>query len=222
MKQQENNILEMVTNYVQHKEKVMTNTETLSQHPSQTISHTITDADNTTCSIAGVCGIDSEVDKQDVGRKAPVGKDNDVNPKPIEILGDNVDVTITPAKMTLEKQRKSLHWFLTMAKQKRLTAADDLNLPTSKSTEKCDILQLPTYSWLPTEEQLDSLCKNITFHVSHILLKYIEFLKTVGRSFPTYIPHPYLEKTKEKSVFLNCDLIEASENSSQGMIYEFI
>ena len=28
---------------------------------------------------------------------------------PIEILGDNVDITVSPTKMTMEKQRKSLH-----------------------------------------------------------------------------------------------------------------
>ena len=43
---------------------------------------------------------------------------------PIEMLGDNINVTITPSKMTSESQRKSLHWFLVMMKQKRVTAND--------------------------------------------------------------------------------------------------
>lgn len=84
--------------------------------------------------------------------------------------------------------------------------------------ERNDVLRVPTNSWIPSMVQTDSLCKNIVFHVSHILLKYIEFLKPASASFPTYISHPYMEKTKEKSIFLNCDLIEASENSSQGII----
>jgi hypothetical protein len=173
----------------------------------------VTDADNN-----GVCEI--EVDGQDVGDSVHSLKDTFI-PKPIEIIGDNLDVTITPAKMTQENQRKSLHWFLVMAKQKRLSAVDDLNLPTNVPTEKSDILQVPTYSWIPTNEQNDSLYENIVFHVSRILLKYVEFLKPASASFPAYIPHPYLEKTKQKSVFLNCDLIEASENSSQGMCIQF-
>lgn len=35
---------------------------------------------------------------------------------------------------------------------------------------------------------------------------------------PPYIAHKFIELTKTKSVFLNCELIEASENSVSGMI----
>nr|XP_034321927.1 uncharacterized protein LOC117688213 [Crassostrea gigas]XP_034321928.1 uncharacterized protein LOC117688213 [Crassostrea gigas] len=161
---------------------------------------------------SAACEIDDKSDTGDHSVQNIISK-----PKPIEILGDNLDVTISPAKMTMEKQRKSLHWFLVMAKQKRITA-EDLNLPSDMLRERNDVLRVPTNSWIPSMVQTDSLCKNIVFHVSHILLKYIEFLKPASASFPTYISHPYMEKTKEKSIFLNCDLIEASENSSQGMI----
>lgn len=47
--------------------------------------------------------------------------------------------------MTMEKQRKSLHWFLVMAKQKRITA-DDLNLPSDNLRERNDVLRVPTNS----------------------------------------------------------------------------
>ena len=56
------------------------------------------------------------------------------------------------------------------------------------------------------------------FHIANILLKYITYLSPVAKCFPKYIEHEFMEKAKEKSVFLNCDLIDASENSSQGMI----
>ena len=56
------------------------------------------------------------------------------------------------------------------------------------------------------------------FHVAHVLLKYIEPPSNIIGSYPEHILHPYIEMTKQKSVILNCDLIEASENSSQGMI----
>lgn len=48
---------------------------------------------------------------------------------PIEILGDNVDILITPANMTSDRQRKSWHWFLLLATQKRII---DQELPTNK------------------------------------------------------------------------------------------
>lgn len=96
---------------------------------------------------------------------------------------------------------------------------DCLLLQGLKVRERHEVLRVPTNSWITAMVQTDSLCKNIVFHVSHILLKYIKFLVPVSASFPTYISHPYMEKTKEKSVFLNCDLIEASENSSQNIIH---
>ena len=57
--------------------------------------------------------------------EAQLGSDSEaLSTPPIEMLGDNIDVTITPSKMTSESQRKSLHWFLVMMKQKRVTAND--------------------------------------------------------------------------------------------------
>lgn len=40
------------------------------------------------------------------------------------MLGDNIDVTITPSKMTSDAQRKSLHWFFVMMKLKNITVKD--------------------------------------------------------------------------------------------------
>ncbi|KAH3697510.1 hypothetical protein DPMN_085012 [Dreissena polymorpha] len=43
-------------------------------------------------------------------------------------------------------------------------------------------------------------------------------LSPIKVSYPSYIDHPYTHITSKKSIVLNCDLIDASENSSQGMI----
>ena len=134
--------------------------------------------------------------------------------KPIEILGDNLDITVTPSKMSIEHQRKSLHWFLTMVKQKRFTY-QHMNV-SLQSTQSQHVFQ--SVSWMPCVEQLRQLFENMKFHIANILLKYITYLSPVAKCFPKYIEHEFMEKAKEKSVFLNCDLIDASENSSQGMI----
>lgn len=60
---------------------------------------------------------------------------------PFEVLGDNLDITITPSKMTMQSQRKSCHWFLLLVKQKRVII-DDLNIPDEDYTKK-DISKLP-------------------------------------------------------------------------------
>jgi hypothetical protein len=131
---------------------------------------------------------------------------------PIEVLGDNFDLTVSPSHMAIDHQRKSLHWFLVLVKQKRITAdlVDDIHV--SSKDKGC----IKTCDWIPTTSELTSLTKNMTFHVARILLKYIEFLEPVRQCFPKNITHQFVEHTKLKSHFLNCDLIEASENSSQG------
>ncbi|KAK3085431.1 hypothetical protein FSP39_003218 [Pinctada imbricata] len=134
----------------------------------------------------------------------------------IEILGDNFDVTITPAKMTMMSQRRSLHWFLTMVKQKRIMAHDvHVSLTTQ---EERNVLTMPTSAWLPSDEEFISLQENMKFHVKKVLLTYIDFLQPVKKCVPEFINHDFISRTKEKSVILNCDLVEASENTSEGMI----
>ena len=137
------------------------------------------------------------------------------NRKPIEVLGDNVDITVSPAKMTLDKQRKSLHWFLLMVKQRRVTYED------VHATDQ--VLQKPiegaiTADWIPSDVLVKGLESDFKHHISNILLKYIDFVKTNIQNYPEYLKHKYTHLTEKKSVVLNCDLIEESENSSQGMI----
>lgn len=81
-----------------------------------------------------------------------------------------------------------------------------------------NISTLPKACWIPDKCQQESLKENIKHHISHILLKYVDFLKPVKSVVPPYIAHKFIELTKTKSVFLNCELIEASENSASGMI----
>jgi hypothetical protein len=134
----------------------------------------------------------------------------------IEILGDNFDITISPAHMTMEKQRKSLHWFLTMVKTRRVTY-EDLHM-SGPEPRQPDILEIPSNQWIPSQTQMDAVQQNFVFHISHVLLKYINGLQPVKAAYPEHILHPFTELTQEKSVILNCDLIDSSENSSEGMI----
>lgn len=124
----------------------------------------------------------------------------------IEILGDNFDITISPAHMTMEKQRKSLHWFLTMVKTRRVTY-EDLHM-SGPEPRQPDILEIPSNQWIPSQTQMDAVQQNFVFHISHVLLKYINGLQPVKAAYPEHILHPFTELTQEKSVILNCDLID--------------
>ncbi|XP_048763890.2 uncharacterized protein LOC125671936 isoform X1 [Ostrea edulis] len=134
--------------------------------------------------------------------------------RPIEILGDNLDITITPSKMSLQNQKKSLHWFLVLVKEKQITF-DESKVPFDPPV---DFPTLNAVNWIPSSEQLNSLMSNFKFHVANVLMHYVPFLQLHITNFPKYIEHMYMDQMRKKSVFLNCDLVDASENSSQGMI----
>lgn len=131
---------------------------------------------------------------------------------PIKILGDNVDILVSPANMTSGRQRKSWHWFLLLATQKKT----DQELPTDKPV--ADIETISSYVFLPSKVEILDFQKNLQFHVARILSNFIRELKPFERLLPNYIPHPHIEKTSQKSVFINCALIDESEHSSDGMI----
>lgn len=50
-------------------------------------------------------------------------------------------------------------------------------------------------------------------------MKNVAALKHFEKVLPKYIPPEFIEITKQKTVFFNADLIDASENSTEGMIH---
>lgn len=118
--------------------------------------------------------------------------------------------------MTMQSQRKSCHWFLLLVKQKRVEI-DDANIPDEDYIKK-NISKLPCATWIPTIDSFQSLLESFAFHIAHIILKYVSHLSQVKEQFPKHLQHKHMEQMKQKTLFLNCDLIDASENSSQGMI----
>jgi hypothetical protein len=129
------------------------------------------------------------------------------------VLGDNFDIMINPTVMTKDQQRKSLHWFLLIAKKKSVVfpeLADD--------RPKGEILELDSGAWIPSLHETQSLEANLEFHTVKILMKYLTFLQPYKDNMPEYIDHPYIRETSRAGSIINSDLIDASENSSEGMI----
>ena len=81
-----------------------------------------------------------------------------------------------------------------------------------------NILEVQKHTWIPDRHQQDSIMGNVMHWVIQALVKYIDFLKPLKCHVSQYIPHEFIEKTRQKSVCLNCELIEESENSASGMI----
>ncbi|KAI8515092.1 hypothetical protein Bbelb_076830 [Branchiostoma belcheri] len=131
----------------------------------------------------------------------------------IVALGDNFDLMKRPSMMTVEHQRESWHWFLVLLAKKRIF---DYTLPNT--SPKNNILTLETSSWLPLQQELEMYENNVDFHVARVLVKYIEFLKSYGACIPAYIDHPYVKESAQKSEIMNVELIDAPENSAEGII----
>lgn len=130
------------------------------------------------------------------------------------MLGDNLDLLVSPGGMTSDRQRKSWHRFLVLLTQKRITAP---NLPSTGKV--ADILHLEASNWLPSNEDILRYHKDLQIHVAKILVKNVAALKHFEKVLPKYIPHEFIEITKQETVFFNVDLIDASENSIEGMIH---
>lgn len=109
------------------------------------------------------------------------------------------DVPYTRAKMTMMSQRKSIKWFLTMIKEKKIMT-DDVHLRSTEQYESRNVFNLPLSAWLPFSDGLHTLIEHMKFHTIKVLLSIIkDFLKPVIKSMPCCIT-------------LNCDLVEASKN----------
>nr|XP_022328665.1 uncharacterized protein LOC111127726 isoform X1 [Crassostrea virginica]XP_022331633.1 uncharacterized protein LOC111129505 isoform X1 [Crassostrea virginica] len=229
--EQEEKIKSTVTAFVKNCEKSASKDDTVS---SQTIQ--VNSQEKATAATTLLQDLDHSRTGIDASEEFVVGKDNsdnlmeqdpsnidlssdisinERNTPAIEMLGDNIDVSITPSKMTAESQRKSLHWFLIMMKQKRIMVND---MDISELRQEKDVLSLPKVSWIPDKCQQKSMTENVKHHICHILVKYVDFLKPFESVIPPYVTHKFIELTKAKSLFLNCELIEASENSASGMI----
>lgn len=138
-----------------------------------------------------------------------------LNPvKAIEVLGDNLDLLVSPGDMTSDRQRKSWHWFLVLLTQKRITAPD---LPSTGRV--ADNLHLEASNWLLSDEEILRYHSDLQIHIAKILVKNFAALKHFEKVLPKYISHEFIEITKQKTVIFNADLVDASEISTEGMIH---
>eukprot|EP00058_Branchiostoma_floridae_P012642 XP_002598130.1 hypothetical protein BRAFLDRAFT_82912 [Branchiostoma floridae] len=131
----------------------------------------------------------------------------------IEVLGDNLDIMKKPSAMTMDRQRKSWHWFLVLVAKKRIV---DPQLPND--SPKANILTMETVSWLLTQQELQAYEENTEFHIARVLVKYLDFLKPYADCMPPHILHDHLQESSQRSEVLNVELIDAPENSSDGIL----
>lgn len=129
-----------------------------------------------------------------------------------EVIGDNLDLTISPTAMTKQRQRKSIHWFLNIALCKRVLS----DLPNDKP--KADISKIPNSVFIPNVEDCASLEQDMVYHIIRILCDHIHCLKKFRSCIPDCIEHKYMNELSKESEFRVMDLLDKSENKSEDMI----
>ncbi|XP_069128258.1 uncharacterized protein [Argopecten irradians] len=132
---------------------------------------------------------------------------------PFEIIGDNFDISITPNQMTKDSQRKSLHWFLYCAVNKRVHAHH-----LSNDAPQMTVSTAPTSLFVPSVDDVSSLETDFIHFVAKTVTEHVTFLKQYAYLVPSCLEHKYMEEMSKKSEYMLCELIDRSENDSEGII----
>ena len=121
-----------------------------------------------------------------------------------KLVGDNIDKTIKPRDMRLNKQATSLHYFNVYAVKDRI----DFSHLSSNATIifPDDITYDPFY---PSSEDDNGLIHNFETLVTRILVQYVPGLQLISSKVNCHIEHKYSKQMSQKSkvVRLNFDVI---------------
>lgn len=133
--------------------------------------------------------------------------------KSSDIIGDNIDLNRSPSQMSIDRRRKSWHWFLLVGLQKRV-----LNPTLDDTAPISDITSVDNSTFIPNLNDCSKLDQNFMFHIMNVLVKYVGCLKKYKGCLPKFIPHPHLNELSGKSNFAILDMLDKSENKSEDMI----
>jgi len=112
--------------------------------------------------------------------------------------GDNVDKTVSPRYMNVDKQRQSLHYFQILAVLDRI---DFHHLSNDKPIG--EVATLPLSVFLPDQEDCRSLRTNYAILLGRELVNSIPYLKEFADCIPSHIEHKYSREMSQKSVVVS-------------------
>ena len=96
-----------------------------------------------------------------------------------DIIGDNIDLSRSPSQMSVEKRRKSWHWFLMVGLQKRV-----LNPSLDDTAPISDINKVENGTFIPNLDDCSKLDQNFLFHIMNVLVKYVDCLNKYKDCLP--------------------------------------
>lgn len=140
-------------------------------------------------------------------------KASSVSVQSSDIIGDNIDISRNPSQMSVDRRRKSWHWFLLVGLEKRIindALADDYQLG--------DICRIDNSVFVPSVEDCSSLEEHFIFHIAHVLVKNVNCLKKYASCLPKFIEHSHIHESSQKSDYAILDILDKSENKSEDMI----
>lgn len=140
-------------------------------------------------------------------------KASSVSVQSSDIIGDNIDIGRNPLQMSVDRRRKSWHWFLLVGLEKRIindALADDYQLG--------DICRIDNSVFVPSVEDCSSLEEHFIFHIAHVLVKNVNCLKKYASCLPKFIEHSHIHESSQKSDYAILDILDKSENKSEDMI----
>mgnify|MGYP002803516413 FL=1 len=122
--------------------------------------------------------------------------------------GDNVDIRVTPRKMTMKNQTSDIHLFQYVAFKNRVS-----NNHLSNEIPNVACKDIPLTSFLPSVSEQQLLVNELTVLVGHKWATYIPSLKWFHDFLPKHIQHNHMNETKTKTekVIL---LVEKTQSSN--------
>ena len=116
------------------------------------------------------------------------------------IVGDNIDKSINPRYMTVDRQRQSLHFFHLFA---ALDRVDCSGLPSKEHIG--DVPALGASVFLPTAADSKQLCSNFAVLIGRLIVKKVPYFSIFKKCIISHIPHRYSkEMSKKSTVVSNC------------------
>ena len=114
------------------------------------------------------------------------------------LVGDNIDKSVNPRHMTVDRQRQSLHYF------HRYAALDRVSCMGLRSDERIgDVSALGTSAFLPTTSDSKQLCSNFASLIGRLIVKKLPYFSIFKNCITHHIPHRYSLEMGKKSMVVS-------------------
>lgn len=114
------------------------------------------------------------------------------------IVADNIDKTVNPRYMTIDRQRQSLHYMHMYATLDRVSCAHLISDARIGS-----VSDLSTSAFLPHAEDSSRLCANYATLLARIVIKKLPYFAMFSDCVVPHIPHRYSEQMQQKSTVVS-------------------